>query len=90
MNNVISGSPFKLKSSTKYSTDVVLSSGEESLQEFIFADGSDDSGRMVVKGGTIVRYLHTILIFEAIRLIQNLNVVNFQIKHVSLKVALHS
>ncbi|XP_076089641.1 uncharacterized protein LOC143060002 isoform X1 [Mytilus galloprovincialis] len=47
------GSPFKLKSSTKYSTDVVLSSGEESLQEFIFADGSDDSGRMVVKGGTI-------------------------------------
>ncbi|CAG2229320.1 Uncharacterized protein C19orf44 homolog [Mytilus edulis] len=49
------GSPFKLKSSTKYSTDVVLSSGEESLQEFIFADGSDDSGRMVVKGGTITR-----------------------------------
>ncbi|CAC5385513.1 Uncharacterized protein C19orf44 homolog [Mytilus coruscus] len=49
------GSPFKLKSSQKYSTDVVLSSGEESLQEFIFADGSDDSGRMVVKGGTITR-----------------------------------
>lgn len=50
------GSPYKLKSSTKYSTDVVLSSGEESLQDFIFgADGSDDSGRMAVKGGTITR-----------------------------------
>jgi hypothetical protein len=42
----------------KYSTDVVLSSGEESLQDFIFgADGSDDSGRMVIKGGIIVSHI---------------------------------
>lgn len=53
----LTGSPFKLKSSQKYSGDVVLSSGEESLQEFIFGqDGSDDSGRMIIKGGSIVRF----------------------------------
>jgi hypothetical protein len=52
------GSPYKLRSSMKYSTDLVLSSGEESLQDFIFgADGSDDSGRMVIKGGIIVSHI---------------------------------
>lgn len=49
----------------KYSTDVVLSSGEESLQDFIFgADGSDDSGRMVIKGGIIVS--HILVLFSPV------------------------